>query len=143
MTIFYSQELTGIDSLPVVKPSASQYGGGVFVYEASIVLASQATTDTIVVGQVPAGSQYLFSIINTDTSLGSSTIAIGITGTVGKYRAAATLTGVNTPILNQLVAAAVNGASLTATERQFITIAVATLPASGNLLYQAYWAAQG
>lgn len=143
MTVFYSQELTGIDSLPVVKPSAGQYGGGVFIYEASIVLASQATTDTIVVGVIPAGSQYLYSILNTDTSLGSSTIAIGIVGTTGKYRAAATLTGVNTPILSQLVAPALNGAGLTATERQFITIAVATLPASGNLLYQAYWAAQG
>lgn len=143
MTIFYSQELAGIDSLPVVKPTASQYGGGVFVYEASIVLASQLVTDTIVVGQVPAGGQYLYSILNTDTSLGSSTIAIGTAATPAKYRAAATLTGVNTPILNQLVAASLNGQSLTATERQIITIAVATLPAAGNLLYQQFWAAQG
>lgn len=143
MTIFYSQELTGIDALPVVKPTAPQYSGGVFVYEASILLASQATTDTIVVGVVPAGSQYLYSILNTDTSLATATIAIGITGTTGKYRAAATLTGVNTPILSQLVAPALNGQALTATERQFITIAVASLPASGNLLYQAFWAAQG
>ena len=30
-----------------------------------------------------------------------------------------------------------------ATERQIITIAVAALPAAGNLLYQQYWAAQG
>jgi hypothetical protein len=143
MTIFYSQELAGIDSIPVVKPTASQYGGGVFVYEASIVLASQATTDTIVVGQVPAGGQYLFSILNTDTSLGTSTIAIGTAATPAKYRAAATFTTTNTPTLQQLVAASLNGQSLTATERQIITIAVATLPAAGNLLYQQFWAAQG
>lgn len=143
MTIWYSQELTGIDSLPVVKPAASQYGGGVYVYEASILLASQQIADTIVVGQVPAGGQYLYSILNTDTSLGSATISIGTAATPAKYRALATLTGVNTPVLQQLVAPSLNGQSLTATERQIITIAVAALPASGNLLYQAYWAAQG
>lgn len=143
MTVFYSQELTGFASLPVVKPSAPQYAGGVFVYEASVLLASQATTDTIVLGYVPAGQQYLYSILNTDTSLGSSTIAIGTAASTGKYRAAAVLTATNTPALMQLVAPALNGTSLTASETQIITIAVATLPASGNLLYQQYWAAQG
>lgn len=141
MTTFYSQELTGFASLPVVKPNATQYSGNLVVYQASITLASQATTDTIVYGVVPAGSIFQFGLISTDTSLGSSTIALGITGSTGKYRAAATLTTTNAQALIAVpVAAFVNGAGLTAQETQFITIAVATLPSSGNLVIQAYWA---
>jgi hypothetical protein len=139
MTVFYSQEMTGFGSLPVVKPSAPQYAGDVFVYQATISLASQATTDTIVLAYIPSGNSFLYGLLSTDTSLGSSTIAIGITGTTGKYRAAAVFTATNTPTLTGLVANSAN-APLAAPETQFITIAVATLPASGILIYQQFWA---
>jgi hypothetical protein len=139
MTVFYSQEMTGFGSLPVVKPSAPQYAGDVFVYQATISLASQATTDTIVLAYIPSGNSFLYGLLSTDTSLGSSTIAIGITGTTGKYRAAAVFTATNTPTLTGLVANSAN-APLAAPETQFITIAVATLPASGILVYQQFWA---
>lgn len=139
MTVFYSQEMTGFGSLPVVKPSAPQYAGDVFIYQATISLASQATTDTIVLAYVPSGNSFLYGLLSTDTSLATSTIAIGITGTTGKYRAAAVFTTTNTPTLTGLVANYAN-APLAAPETQFITIAVAALPASGILVYQQYWA---
>lgn len=142
MTIWYSQELAGIASLPVVKPSASQYAGGVYIYQGSVTLQTQLIADTIVVGQVPSGAAFLFGLMSTDTSLGSSTISIGITGTPAKYRALAVFTATNTPTFFGLVANSAN-VSLLVQETQIITIAVANLPASGNLIIQQYWASQG
>lgn len=140
MTTFYSSELTGIASLPVVKPTATQYSGNVCIYQGSITFATQQTTDTIVYGVIPAGSFFLFGIIDADTSTSTATLALGITGNTGKYRAAATFTTINTPTLFGIVAASIATAGLTATETDFITIGTAALPASGNLLIQAFWA---
>jgi hypothetical protein len=142
MTVWYSQELQGFASLPVVKPSASQYAGGVYIYQASILLTTQLIADTIVVGYIPSGAAFLFGLLSTDTSLGSSTISIGTAASAAKYRAAAVFTTTNTPTFVGLVANSAN-VSLTSPETQIITIAVANLPASGNLLYQQFWAAQG
>lgn len=140
MTQWFSQELTGFLSLPVVKPTAVQYSANLVAYEASIVLQSQLVADTILYGVIPAGSVFQFGLLNTDTSLGTSTIALGIAGTTGKYHAAGTLTGVATDVFfNTPVAAFVNGAALTAQENDIVTVAVATLPASGNLVIRAYW----
>lgn len=142
MTVWYSQELQGFASLPVVKPSASQYAGGVFIYQASILLTTQLIADTIVVGYVPPGAAFLFGLLSTDTSLGAATISIGTAASAAKYRAAATFTTTNTPAFVGLVANSAN-VSLAAPETQIITVATANLPATGNLLYQQFWAAQG
>lgn len=140
MTTFFSAELTGFFSLPVVKPSATQYSGNVVVYQGSITMAAQATTDTIVYGVIPAGSFFLFGVIDADTSTATATLALGITGTTGKYRAAATFTTTNTPTLFGIAAASLATAGLLATEIDFITIGTAALPGAGNLLLQAFWA---
>lgn len=140
MTVFYSQEMAGFGSLPVVKPSAPQYAGDLFVYQATITLATQATTDTIVVGYVPPGNAFQFGLLSTDTSLATATIAIGIAGTTGKYRAAAVLTTTNTQAFIAAPVASFANVPLTAPETQIITIAVAALPASGLLVYQQFWA---
>ncbi len=140
MTVFYSQEMAGFGGLPVVKPSAPQYAGDLFVYQATIALASQATTDTIVLAYIPPGNSFQFALLSTDTSLATSTIAIGITGSTGKYRAAAVLTTTNTPAFSAAPVASYANVPLTAPETQFITIAVAALPATGLLVYQQYWA---
>ena len=142
MTVWYSQELTGFASLPVVKPSASQYAGGVFVYQASILLTAQQVNDTIVVGYVPSGAAFLYGLLSTDTSLATATIAIGTAASAGKYRAAAVFTTTNTPTFVGLVANSAN-VSLAAPETQIITVTTAALPGTGNLIYQQFWAAQG
>lgn len=143
MTVFYSAEAqlqyptTGQRSMP---PGAV-YGGRLRRYRNVITLASQATTDTIQLGDVPPGNVFAFGVLTTDTSLGSSTIAIGYTGTVGAYRAAAVFTATNTPTLFGVVADQVKDPATAAKAiiLPFITIAAATMPASGTLVVDLYF----
>lgn len=143
MATWYSQELAGLASTPPMRASAPQYGGRVIIYQASIVLQSQASGDTIVIGNVQAGAQFLGGELLTDTSLGSATIAIGIAGTTGKYRAAATYTTTGPTVTPFGLAAVVANVQLASTEQQIITIAAAAFPSSGNLIVQMYWAQGG
>lgn len=141
MTVFYSTELASITSLPVVKAASAGYGARLVRFRASITLATQTTSDTIVVAIVPAGYAFAFGILTTDTSLGTSTISIGITGTTAKYRALAVFTATDTPTFFGK-ASAISGATLTADETVFITIATASLPASGTLVVDMYYSRQ-
>lgn len=140
MAVFYSNELANFTSQPVVKPSAVVgVGGRLRRYSGSITLASQTTSDTIVVAQIPAGADFAFGVLTSSVTLGTSTIAIGITGNTGLYRAAGTFTAVDTPTMFG-PATAVKAANLTAEQQVFITIATANLPASGTLVVDLYFA---
>jgi hypothetical protein len=115
----------------------SQTGGKV----RSIV--ERFTLNTDVVGSyaigvpLPAGAVVLYGVINTTVTLGSSTIAIGITGTTAKYRAAAVFTAINTPTLFGATAAV--GVPLAAEEQLLLTVAEASLPASGTLVIEVFY----
>lgn len=101
-------------------------------------LASDGQTAYPICAPIPVGARVLEIRLNTSVSLGSSTIAIGITGTAGKYRAAATFT-----TADQWVSVALNaavGVPLTAEEQLIMTVAAANLPASGRLLIQVLYA---
>ena len=130
MTVFYSTELASIASEPVGLANATSHGARLHVYRATIALASQTTSDTIVIAKVPAGQTFVYGWHTTDTSLGSSTVAIGITGTTAKYKAAATFTATNTPTPFGLVSA-MDDSPTSALETVFITISAATMPSSG------------
>jgi hypothetical protein len=138
MTALYGVQTTKLYTTPNDLPDPGFVHGTVRVFNEEIALASQTTSDTIAVAQLPKGAVPLFGIIETDTSLGSSTVAIGITGTTGKYRAAATFTATNTPTLFGVGAAI--GEQLTAAEDVFITIAAATMPSSGVLRVMFFYA---
>lgn len=138
MTVFYSTELASYTSTPVVKAADAGYNARLFRFRATIALASQTTSDTIVIAVVPAGLAFAFGVHTTDTSLGSSTVAIGITGTTGKYRTAAVFTATNTPTMFGN-AAACDDAALTADQTIFITIAAATMPSSGIYVVDMYF----
>jgi hypothetical protein len=112
--------------------------GGVRVFNEEIALASQPTTDIIEIARLPRGAIPLFGVIETDTSLGAATVAIGIAGATGKYRAAATFTATDTPTLFG-VGAGVGGA-LADGETVIVTIAAAALPASGVLRVMFFYA---
>ena len=58
----------------------------------TVTLASQTAADTIAVARLPKGAVLRGARIMTSVTLGASTIAIGIAGTTGKYRAAAVFT---------------------------------------------------
>src|SRR5574340_1348419 len=89
------------------KPDATTTGGTLRSVRCSFTLASQATTDTLVFGNLPAGCTFSHGILLGDTSLGTSTLAIGIAGATGKYRAAATFTATDTPTLFGTAAASI------------------------------------
>ena len=134
----YSTELTGIDSKPVVKAEANAaYGAKLKRYRASITLATQDIASTIQLCRIPAGESFAFGIMNASATLGSATIAIGITGTTGKYFAAATFTGAAATLFAAPVADEV-AAAYTAEEDVFLTIAAAALPGSGTLVIDIY-----
>ena len=78
----------------------------------------------------------MYGVTQASATLGSSaTVAIGITGATGKYRAAATHTS-TAPVVFGLQAASV---TLAAGEEIFITIASAALPSSGTFVVDLYF----
>lgn len=142
MTVFYSAEAllqyptSGQRSMP---PGAT-YGGRLRRYRNVITMASQTTSDTIQLGDIPAGNVFAFGVLSTDTSLGSTTIAIGVSGTTGAYRAAAVFTATNTPTLFGIVAAQDDDpVTKTAVTLPIVTIAAATMPSSGTLIIDLYF----
>lgn len=82
---------------------------------------------------LPRGARVICGFINSTVTMGATaTIAIGIAGTVGKYRAAAVYTTADTFTL--LALGAVTAEELTAPEQIIMTVAAASLPATGKLV---------
>lgn len=135
-------ELFGINTTPrnATPPGqmdGSQQGGNVRNYREIITLATQPTTDTIVVAFPSRGESFIRGFLTSTVTLGAATLAIGIAGTLGKYRAAAVFTAVDTPTPFAVAANMVSAgapAKLAADEKVFITIATASLPAAGTLI---------
>ena len=136
----YSTELAGIASTPVVKPTALAYGARIKRFRASVALASQAfgAGNEIILAKVPAGYTFAYGVITSDTSLSTSTVSVGISGTVAKYKAAAVFTSVDTPTLFGTTAQ-IDNSPLTAEETVFAQVLIANLPASGNLVVDLYF----
>jgi hypothetical protein len=127
---------------PVGQVDGSAQGGHVRVYREQITLASGVgtTADTIVVAYPSKGEQFLFGVLSSTVTLGTSTVAIGIAGATGKYRAANTFTVTDTPTLFGAGAAGLGGlGKLSADEEVFLTIGTANLPTSGTLTVDLYF----
>lgn len=144
MATYLSTELGGSanqTSVPVgYKPRASVYGGRLKRLRATVTLASQATTDLLQLGNLPAGAVFAYGLLNSSVSLGTSTLAIGISGATGKYRAAATFTATDTPTpFGLAVEAAASDAGLAAEQTVIGTIATAALPSSGTLVIDLFY----
>ena len=140
MAVLFSNELTGpLNTIPAIKAKGSVVGGRLRRHRATITLAGQLTSDTIVIAIPKKGDAFAYGVLNSTVTLGASTIAIGITGTTGKYRTAATFTATNTPTLfgNNAAVAEVDG--LTGDETVFITTATAALPGSGTLVVDMFY----
>lgn len=132
MTVFYAPEIAKLisGSGTVGTPAQGFTDGTLRSQTAVVTMNSQATTDTIVVGLLPKGSIFLFGVLNNSETMGASaTVAIGITGTTGKYRAAATKTTTTPEIFG---VGGNHGVALSAAETVFITIGTAALPSSGT-----------
>lgn len=136
----FSTELAGIDSVPAVKPSATAaYFARLKRFRATITLAAQASGDTIVLADIPAGMTFAYGVLTTSATLGAATVAVGNATTPAKYKAAAVFTTADTPTLFGTAAAGAAQAALTASERVLLTIAAAALPASGTLVVDLYF----
>jgi hypothetical protein len=127
------------------RPRATVQGGRVKRLRGTFTLSATAvtTSDTLVIGTLPAGSTFAFGIITASATMGATaTLAIGTTGATAKYRAAAVFTAVDTPTMfgvNTAVGAA--DPALAADEQVFITIGVASLPTAGTLVVDLYYSA--
>ena len=139
MATFYSAEATNyLNTVPAVMENGAYVGGQLRRFRATVTMAAQTTSDTIVLAKIPRSHVFAYGVLTTSATLGTSTIAIGITGTTGKYRAAATFTATDTPTMFGIATVA-GGSVLSSEETVFITIGTATLPGSGTLVVDLYF----
>lgn len=105
--------------------------------------AQWLTTDTalLVPGSMLRGSRFLCGMISTSLSLGTSTVAIGVSGATGRYRTAAVFTAVDTPTLFGNVLTGAAAGPLAADDNVIMTIATANLPntATHRLIIDLYF----
>lgn len=120
-----------LSATPRTLPALAMAGGKVRVCYERINVNSDAAGSYGIGHQIPAGAIVLGGFLAASVSMGSSTLAIGISGSTGKYRAAATFTATDTPTWFGVATAL--GIPLTAPEDILLTVAAAALPASGVL----------
>lgn len=107
-------------------------GGTLRRFHYDIPLTGQAAGDVVNLGKKPRNFRFMYGLANSDTDLGASaTIAVGVVGTPGKYRAAATHRTTDTPAIFGTRAAAA-GTEIEE-EDLILTVGAAALPGSGNL----------
>jgi len=147
MAVFTSQERALQVATPRQMPNAAYVGGRVRRYRNVINLATVnggsavTTADTIALTEIPAGSVFDYGMLTSSVTLGTSTLAIGVAGTTGKYRAAAVSTAVDTPaIFGGATAQADTDPSL-AVIYPIVTVAVANLPTTGTVVIDLYFGA--
>jgi hypothetical protein len=136
---FAANATNAFNTSPPLKSSPSAFSGRVRVLSDTITYASQATSDTVIIGggKLPIGAQVLFGLITTTVSTGSTTVAIGSTASASKYKAAAVYTTVDVP---QLFGVTAGLATDTTVEEQImVTFAAATAPASGSLKVELFY----
>lgn len=114
---------------PIEKPKESKLD----VIERTFPLTTQTHTTDDFRLTLPKGFKPQLLGLFPSATLGSTTLAIGNSGTAGKYRAAATVTAASlAPVLMGADAA------LTADEEVIIATAAANLPGSGTLTVRFY-----
>lgn len=130
----YATEVAGLDTIPSTKSSGAVHNARLRRFRATVEYDGQASGDTVVLADVPAGYAFAFGVLTASATAGASaTIAIGVSGTAGKYRAAATFTAANTPTLFGTAAGA-KASPLTDKERVILTVGTAALPTSADYI---------
>lgn len=130
----------------VLPPSYLVYGKR-RTLTALITLAAQVAGTVIAVARLPLPSVITDITLLTDTSLGSSTIALGDANSANFLSAAATFTATDTPtwkgkaaVLGQELALATDYlGNIGKYEDLILTIATAALPASGNFTVMTFY----
>ena len=134
MTVFSGVTMTKLNA-ETPTPEPGSVNGTVKVFnEEYVVLGSETTSDTIEVGKLPKGARFLFGIFQMDDVQNVATVAIGISGTVGKYRADAVIVP-NVPEVFGID----RGDVLTAEETLFITIATGNFDTAGAMRVKLFY----
>lgn len=117
MALFRGVVMTKLEAeTPTVEPGS--VNGTVRVFnELYVTDAAENNGDTIEMCKLPKGARFLYGTLQSSDAQGTATIAIGIAGTVAKYRADAILV----PDVVQIFGKS-EGAVLTAEETIFLTI---------------------
>lgn len=134
MTTYYGDKATDVfNTNPPVKVSPAAHGGRVRIVSDTITYDSQASGSDFVIGggRLPIGAQVLGGYIVTSASTGSATLAVGISGSTGKYKAAGAVTTANAPQWFGVAAGLLT--PVTTEEQLLVTVAADALPASGTL----------
>lgn len=127
----FATEVSGLGTVPETNANGAVQGGRLRRFRATVPFAGQADGDTVTLARVPAGYAFAYGIVNnTATFGGTATVAIGVAGAAGKYRAAAKIE-TSGPILFG-VAAAADDAPLADAETVILTVDAAALPTSAN-----------
>ena len=138
MATSYGYQMNKLRNLrPQIMPEVGDVGGRVRCFNEKIILNGQAIGDVIEAGFLPRGARLLYGALSTDTSLGISTLAVGVGGNPTKYQMATTLTTTNTPTFfgnTQNV-----GEALIGEEVVIITVDADALPVGGVLRLQLFY----
>ncbi len=135
----YAAEQVGVldgTLLPAAKADGRLVNAKLRVFQATLDLSASTTKiasgDDNVLFKIPKGHHPVaIALLGSATMGGTATLAIGITGATGKYRAAAIHTA--TTLTFSMLSAAADDAPLAADETILLTIAAADLPSSGIL----------
>lgn len=104
---------------------------------ASKAVLADAIGDRIYIGTLPPGASLRAISINSDTSLGSSTIAIGTTAVPAKYVAATTFTTpLDRPAGIGPKASAAAAAPLDVEDDLWVTVGAAALPSGAIVVFE-------
>lgn len=140
MTLRYGSTFTGTfadGTKPPASVDGAKNGATRHVIREVFDMAAQTIVngDTLFLGRLPTGALFDGVELVTSASLGSSTVAVGTSGSAAKYKAAAVFTATDTPT-RYGKASAFAQAALSAPEDVIATIAAADMPTSGTLVFE-------
>jgi hypothetical protein len=134
MADFYSREAPAATK-PATKRDGSTQNAklrrtlNTFICDATGVGAAAAAS-RLMLTPIPKGARGVYHVLSVSATMGGvATLALGIAGNTGKYRAAATLTANET-----VKKATILDDELAADVEQFLTVAAAALPNGGEIL---------
>jgi hypothetical protein len=127
-----STNAVAVATSPATKVGPHAHGGRMRVISETFTYATDVVASyNIGGGLIPVGARVIDAYFVTSVSTGSATIALGISGTTGKYITAAAVTTANSRTVTINQAALLT--ELTTAEQLQLTVATASLPASGTL----------
>lgn len=141
MTTYNMNPYAGMLATPMTLAGADAgYGGKIFARTGTITFASQASGSIFRMFKARADEVWMGGYLMVDTSTGSTTLSVGVTGDTARFKALAAITTLNSP---QWFVSNISAttpwltdpvARFTADTEFLITTAAATAPASGILL---------